>query len=230
MRRRGESLNINRCYALGGLISPVMANVYLHYVLDIWFDKVVKKNCRGSATMIQYADDVVFCFYCRTDAERFYTGIKERLAKFCLELSEEKTKVIPFGREAGKDAKPFDFLGFTFYGGKSRKGAFTVKLHTSTKKLIAKRKAVKAWLRENMHTPVAYMIEALNRKLQGHYNYYGVTHNSKKMVGFYQYVKWQLRRTLKRRSQRDKTNWDKLNKIFERFPILKPNIIVNILE
>ena len=214
----------------GGLISPVMANVYLHYVLDIWFEKVVMKNCRGSASMIRYADDVVFCFYCKSDADRFYDKARERLAKFGLELSEDKTKVIPFGREAGNRSKCFDFLGFTFYGGKSRKGEFTVKLHTSTKKLKAKRIAVKAWLKENMHTPVSPLVETLNRKLRGHYNYYGVTHNGKKMVDFYQYVKWQLLRTLKRRSQRDKTNWEKLNRIFEYNPIIKPSIRVNIWD
>jgi hypothetical protein len=207
-----------------------MANVYLHYALDIWFDKAVKKNCRGTATMIRYADDVVFWFCCRNDAYRFYNSLKQRLAKFGLELSEEKTRVIPFGKEAGERAQTFDFLGFTFISGKNRKGGFTVKLHTSKKKLKAKRQAVKAWLRANMHTPVAQLIQRLNQKLRGHYNYYGVTHNAKKMVDFYQYVKWQLLRTLKRRSQRDKTNWDKLKRILERFPILKPRVRVNIWE
>lgn len=227
---QGELRETDKGVPQGGSISPVMANVYLHYTIDMWFDKSVRKQCCGSASMVRYADDVVFCFYCRSDAERFYGSLKRRLAKFGLEVSEDKTRIIPFGREAGKHAPTFDFLGFTFYGGKNRKGRFTVKLQTSKKKLKAKRQAVKAWLRENMHTPVAKLIERLNRKLRGHYNYYGVTHNSKKMVDFYQYVKWQLLRTLKRRSQRDKTNWDKLDSIFERFPILLPRVSVNIWE
>jgi len=147
-----------------------------------------------------------------------------------LEVAEDKTRIIPFGREAGEHAPTFDFLGFTFYGGKNRREAFTVKLQTSKKKLKAKRQAVKLWVRENMHMPVAKLIERLNMKLRGHYNYYGVTHNAKKMVDFYQYVKWQLLRTLKRRSQRDKTDWDKLNRIFEKFPILSPKVSVNIWE
>jgi len=227
---QGELEETDKGVPQGGLVSPVMANVYLHYALDMWFDKVVRKQCRGSASMVRYADDVVFCFYCRADAERFYGSLKQRLAKFGLELSENKTRIIPFGREAGKRASIFDFLGFTFYGGESRKGTFTVKLQTSKKKLKGKRQAVKAWLRENMHMPVAQLIEKLNQKLRGHYNYYGVTHNAKKMVDFYQYVKWQLLRTLKRRSQRDKTNWEKLNRILKLFPLLTPRIRVNIWE
>jgi len=227
---QGEFQETDKGVPQGGLISPVMANVYLHYALDMWFDKVVKKQCRGDASMIRYADDVVFCFYCREDAYRFYNSLRQRLAKFGLEVAEDKTRIIPFGREGGARAPTFDFLGFTFYGGKNRKGAFTVKLQTSKKKLRAKRQVVKAWLRENMHTPIAKLIERLNRKLRGHYNYYGVTHNAKKMVDFYQYVKWQLLRTLKRRSQRDKTNWDKLSQILKRFPILLPKITVRIWE
>lgn len=227
---QGEFQETDKGVPQGGLISPVMANVYLHYALDMWFDKVVKKDCRGNAAMIRYADDVVFCFYCRKDAQRFYESLKQRLAKFGLELSGEKTRVIPFGREAGVSAQTFDFLGFTFYGGKSQKGQFTVKLQTSKKKLKMKRQAVKTWLWENMHVPAAQLIEKLNQKLRGHYRYYGVTHNAKKMTDFYQYVKWLLLRTLKRRSQRDKTNWDKLNSIFKRFPILLPKIHVNIWE
>jgi len=230
MVENGEFQETDKGVPQGGSISPVMANVYLHYALDMWFDKAVKKQCQGKASMIRYADDVVFCFNCRNDAERFYDSVRERLARFGLELSEDKTRIIPFGREAGEHAPTFDFLGFTFYGGKSRKGEFTVKLQTSKKKLKAKRQAVKAWLRANMHLPIARLIENLNRKLRGHYNYYGVTHNAKKMVDFYQYVKWQFLRTLKRRSQRDKTNWDKLNSIFKRFPMLLPHVSVNIWE
>ena len=177
----GRFLETDKGVPQSGSISPVLANVYLHYALDMWFDKVVKRQCRGDAAMIRYADDAVFCFYCKSDALRFYAGLKERLAKFGLELSEDKTVIIPFGKEAGENAPPFDFLGFSFYGGRNRKGGFTVKLHTR-----------------------------------------------KKMVDFYQYVKWQLLRTLKRRSKRDKTNWDKLNRIFEKFPLLRPKVSVNI--
>ncbi|MDR2981653.1 MAG: hypothetical protein LBV12_05335, partial [Puniceicoccales bacterium] len=151
----GKLLKTDKGVPQGGSISPVLANVYLHYALDMWFEKVVKKACRGTASMIRYADDVAFCFYRRSDAVRFYASLQKRLAKFGLEISEEKTRIIPFGREAGEHAQPFDFLGFSFFGGKSRKGNFTVKLHTSKKKLKAKRQAAKIWLRQNMHTPVA---------------------------------------------------------------------------
>jgi len=227
---QGQFQDTDKGVPQGGSISPVMANVYLHYAVDMWFDKAVKRQCRGCATMTRFADDVVFCFTGREDAERFYVSLKQRLAKFGLELSEEKTRIIPFGQEAGDSAQTFDFLGFTFYGGKSRKGFFTVKLHTSKKKLKAKRQVVKVWLWEHMHVPVAQLIEKLNRKLRGHYNYYGVTHNAKKMMDFYQYVEWQLMRTLRRRSQRDRMNWEKFRRILERFPLLLPRVRVNIWE
>jgi group II intron reverse transcriptase/maturase len=228
MMEKGEFQETDKGVPQGGLISPVMANVYLHYSLDIWFDKVVKKNSRWSANMIRYADDIVFCFVNKQEAEKFYANLKQRLAKFGLELSEEKTRIIPFGKEAGEEATSFDFLGFTFYSGKNSKGVPTVKLHTSKKKLKEKRIAAKSWLRENMHTPVKLLIERLNRKLRGHYNYYGVTHNIKKMTDFYRYILGQLLCTLRRRSQKHKMNWDKYNSILERFPIIQPRIKINI--
>jgi len=225
---QGEYQETDKGVPQGGLISPVLANVYLHYAIDMWFDISVRKQCQGGASMIRYADDVVFCFTNEQDAYWFYDSLKQRLAKFGLEVAEDKTKIIQFDRRSGKMSQTFDFLGFTFYLGDNRQGKPTVKLQTSKKKLKAKRIAVKEWLRANMHTPIAILIKRLNQKLRGHYNYYGVTHNSKKMVDFYQYVKWQLLRTLKRRSQRDKTNWDKLSRILEKFPILIPKVRVNI--
>ena len=114
----GQFQDTDKGVPQGGSISPVLANVYLHYALDMWFDKVVRKHCQGGASMIRFADDVVFCFTCREDAERFYVSLRQRLAKFGLELSENKTKIIRFGRNAEESAQTFDFLGFTFYGGK----------------------------------------------------------------------------------------------------------------
>jgi group II intron reverse transcriptase/maturase len=212
----------------GGLISPVMANVYLHYVIDLWFDRLIRKNCKGYAEMVRYADDTVFCFKWKEDAERFYEAFKTRLAKFGLEVAEDKTKIIKFGKWAGKEAGTFDFLGFTVISGKSRNGRFKPTFHTSKKKLKAKRQSVKLWLHENMHIPVATLIAKLNLKLKGHYNYYGVSGNSKKIVDFHQYVNWQLWKTLRRRSQRDKTNWASLNQIFKYNPIALPRICVNL--
>ena len=183
----------------GGLISPVLANVYLHYVIDMWFAVSVTRWSRGRAEMVRYADDVVFCFENEGDARGFYEALKERLKKFNLELSEEKSKIIKFGRNAGDDGGKFDFLGFTHITGKSRKGTFCVKRITSQKKLKAKRQVVKKWLRENMHLHIKVLIAKLNRKLQGHYNYYGIIGNYDAMSGFREYVLARLKDTLDRR-------------------------------
>jgi len=210
----------------GGLCSPVMANVYLHYVLDMWFELRVKKQSRGMAEMVRYADDFVCCFQYEDDARNFYEALKERLAKFGLELSENKSQIIKFGRFAGDDAGTFDFLGFTAISIKSRSGKYTVKYQTSKKKLKAKRANVKKWLRENMHTPIVELIKKLNVKLRGHYNYYGLSHNFGKMQGFKQYVGRTLFKVLNRRGGKRKLNWDKFGRIMEHNPLLSPKITV----
>jgi len=226
LRRGGESLNINRCCALGGLCSPVMANVYLHYVLDVWFEVRVKKQSRGMAEMVRYADDFVCCFQYEDEARNFYEALKVRLAKFGLELSEGKSQIIKFGRYAGKDAGTFDFLGFTAISGKSRSGKYTVKYQTSKKKLIAKRANIKKWIRGNMHTPIGELIKKLNIKLRGHYNYYGLSHNFRKMQGFKLYVERTLFKALNRRGGKRKLNRDKFRRILEHNPLLSPKITV----
>lgn len=145
----------------GGSASAVLANIYLHYALDLWFEKVVRKQCRGEAYMVRYADDTVFCFQYKSDAEAFYRELPERLGKFGLEIAPEKSKMIAFGRFASQEAekndtgKPetFDFLGFTHYCGKSRRGSFRVKRQTSRKKFKAALIRIKEWLRLNMHEP-----------------------------------------------------------------------------
>jgi group II intron reverse transcriptase/maturase len=208
----------------GGLISPVLANVYLHYVLDMWFDVSVKKKLKGEGYMVRYADDFVMCFQYEDDARRTYEALKQRLAKFGLELSEEKSKTIKFGRFAGKEAGKFDFLGFTFITSKSRNGKYMVVKITSQKKLKVKRQKVKKWIKENMHMPVKELIKRLNLKLKGHYNYYGLSHNMKRMQNFYEYTKRQLKLRLSRRSQKGKITWAKFEKILEYNPLLQPYI------
>ncbi|MGN1156287.1 MAG: group II intron reverse transcriptase/maturase, partial [Agathobacter sp.] len=141
----------------GGVISPILANVYLHYVLDLWFEKVVRKQCEGQAYMVRYADDFVCCFQHKREAIQFYESLKLRLKKFNLEIAEDKTKVIPFGRFAENNAKrtgngkpaTFDFLGFTHYCGKSKQGKFRVKRKSSRKKVQGKLKESKEWLKSN---------------------------------------------------------------------------------
>jgi group II intron reverse transcriptase/maturase len=212
----------------GGLCSPVMANVYLHYVLDMWFEVKVKKTSRGMAEIVRYADDFVCCFQYEEDARNFYEALKDRLAKFGLELSEDKSQIIKYGRFAGDEAGTFDFLGFTIVSGKSRSGKFTVKYRTSEKKLKAKRVKVKEWIWQNMHTPIGELIKKLNVKLRGHYNYYGLSHNFKKMNGFYRYVERTLFKTLNRRGGKRRLNWDMFGKILEHNPLLTPKITVSL--
>jgi group II intron reverse transcriptase/maturase len=222
----GEFTETDSGVPQGGLCSPVMANVYLHYVLDMWFEVRVKKASRGMAEIVRYADDFVCCFQYEDDARNFYEALKVRLAKFGLELSEDKSKIIKFGRFAGDDAKTFDFLGFTHVSGKSRNGKFVVKYRTSEKKLKAKRVKVKIWLRQNMHIPIGELIKKLNAKLRGHYNYYGLSHNFKKMNGFYKYVERTLFKVLNRRGGKRKMNWDMFSKVKEHNPLLLPTITV----
>jgi group II intron reverse transcriptase/maturase len=222
----GDFTETDRGVPQGGLCSPIMANVYLHYVIDMWFEKRVKKTAYGECAMVRYADDIVFCFQYENDARNFYEVLKERLAKFGLELSEEKSKIVKFGRFAGKDAGRFDFLGFTAVTSKSRYGKFLTKFLTSEKKLKVKRLKVRKWIREYMHIPIDVLTRKLNQKLRGHYNYYGLSHNIKKLLGFYRYVTYELFKALKRRSNDSKIDWERFNKIMVYNPLLKPKITV----
>jgi group II intron reverse transcriptase/maturase len=210
----------------GGICSPVMANVYLHYVLDMWFEIRMKKTSQGMAEIVRYADDFVCCFQYEEDARNFYKALKERLAKFGLEIAEDKSNIIKFGRNAGNDGGKFDFLGFTFVGGKSRHGKFTVKPQTSEKKLKSKRVKARAWIRQNMHAPIGTLVSKLNTKLRGHYNYYGVSHNYNKLMGFYHYNAYELFKALNRRGGKKKMTWYKFWKVMEYTPLLRPSITV----
>jgi len=220
----------------GGNMSPILANVYLHYVLDLWFDVAVKKGSRGEAYLTRYADDFVACFQYKEDAYTFYQALKERLGEFGLELSESKTRIIEFGRFAEEnrdkrgDGKPetFDFLGFTHYCSKSVNGKYRVKRKTSRKKLKNKLRAAKTWLRKNMQMSVIHLIGKLNTKLIGHYRYYGITDNSKMLDNFRYRVIKMMFKVLNRRSQRKSYNKDKFEQLLKKYPIVKPKIYVNI--
>ncbi len=219
----------------GGLISPVCANVYLHYVLDIWFDKVVKKQCKGEAHIVRYADDFICMFQYENEANAFYAALEARLKKFNLELAKEKSKIIRFGRFAKQhsaDGKTdtFDFLGFTHINGETRTGKYTVLHRTSKKKLKAKKQIVKEWLKENLHGKPSDTIERLNRKLVGHYRYYGISGNYEGLLKFYRYIRIALYKILTRRSQRAYLTWRRYRMLLEKHPIAEPRIYVNIWE
>ena len=221
----GKYYDVDKGVQQGGPISPVLANVYLHYAVDMWFVETVGKRSKGRAEMVRYADDMVFCFENEGDAKDFHGALRERLRKFNLELSEEKSKTIRFGRNAGSESGKFDFLGFTHIAGKSRKGTFCVKRTTSQKKLKSKRRIVKMWLRENMHMPVKRLIMKLNRKLQGHYNYYGIIGNYAAMHGFREYVLDRLKATLNRRGASKKLTEEAFRKLIAANPVVMPRIV-----
>jgi len=210
----------------GGNLSPVLANVYLHYALDLWFAKVVKPRMKGKAFLQRYADDFIAEFEFESDAKKFYEVLPKRLGKFGLEVAQEKTRIIPFGNSQSHEN--FDFLGFTFINGKTRKGNYTVIIATSAKKLKAKKLAVKEWIKKQMHKPVDEIIYHLNRKLVGHYHYYGINGNTKAINKFRLYCIKRLFRALQRRGQRHRLNWDKFRRIMEFHPVANARVYVQI--
>lgn len=213
----------------GGVISPVLANVYLHYVLDLWFELYVKIKCKGGAYLIRYCDDFVCCFEKEEDAKMFYEELKDRLKKFDLELAEDKSRIIPFGNNDSKEK--FDFLGFTHVNGVNRKGKYKLVHHTSGKKSKAKKQAVKLWLKESVRIyNTTYLMKKLNIKLQGTFRYYGVSDNYDWMLKFRKYVIYQLHEQLCRRSQKGKITWEKFYKILEYNPIVMPKIYHSMWE
>jgi RNA-directed DNA polymerase len=202
----------------GAVISPLLANIYLHYVLDQWVEAWRKKVARGDVVIVRYADDFVMGFQERAEAERFLAESQERLRKFGLELHPEKTRLIAFGRKAEDDwrrrggSKPetFDFLGFTHSCGRNRRGYFLVQRETAGKRMRAKLKAVKQQLRIRMHAPVAETGKWLRLVVQGYFNYHAVPGNSRRLRAFRDGVKrlwWQV---LRRRGQRRPWTWDRL--------------------
>lgn len=219
----------------GGLISPVCSNVYLHYVLDMWFDKVVKKQCKGEAHIVRYADDFICMFQHENEANAFYEALESRLKKFNLELAKDKSKIFRFGRfakqhSANGKTDSFDFLGFTHINGETLTGKYTVLHRTSKKKLKAKKQNVKEWLKENIHGKPSDTIELLNKKLVGHFRYYGISGNYEGLLKFYRYIRIALYKTLTRRSQRAYLTWRRFRMLLEKHPIEEPRIYVNIWQ
>jgi len=189
----------------GGIISPVLANVYLHYALDLWFEKVVKPRCKGKATIIRYADDWVCAFQLREEAEKFYRELPKRLKKFNLETAPDKTRTLRFSRFHSTMRRRFTFLGFEFFWKEGREGTPRVKRRTARKKLQSAVKRMKEWIRSNRSLPFRDFFKTLNAKLRGHYNFYGVKGNFLSLKVFFKgsmniVFKWLNRRGGKRRS------------------------------
>lgn len=210
----------------GGIVSPILANVYLHYALDLWFERVVEPRCQGQAILIRYADDYVCAFQYRGEAERFYRVMPQRLAKFGLEVAPEKTRVLRFSRFHPGLRRRFAFLGFELYWARDRRGDLRVMKRTARKKLQQARRRMKLWIKANRHLPGRQFIQALNRKLVGHYNYFGLRSNEAALNSFYHYTiacafKWLNRRGGKRRS----FHWATFKAALKRLGVARPRIV-----
>ena len=220
----GKTLHPETGTPQGGVISPILANVYLHYALDMWFQKVVIPHCHGQAYLIRFADDFVCAFEYEEDARRFYEVLGKRLGKFGLELSAEKTQIIPFSAKA-LGMSSFDFLGFEFRWGKDRKGKPHVDKRTARKSLRKSQKRLSLWCKGNRHRKIPELFKALNAKLRGYYNYFGVYGNLSSLNTFYLYAVRALWKYLNRRSQRKSYNWAGFKQLMELFDIAKPRIV-----
>jgi len=216
----------------GQVISPLMANIYLHYVLDEWFETVVKPRLKGEAYEVRYADDFILCFQYREDAEKVMEVITKRFAKYGLKLHPDKTRLMEFGREAlakserpgGPKAATFDFLGFTHICKRSRKGKFAIHVRTMRKRFKRSLKKVTAWCQKHRHDPVGGQQEALNRMLQGHYQYYGRPTNYRSLWQFFRSIRRIWKKWLNRRSRSRILNWTKFAHLLTRHPLLRPRI------
>jgi group II intron reverse transcriptase/maturase len=211
----------------GGIISPLLANVYLHYALDLWAHQWRKQNARGEVRLVRYADDLVICFQHEQDAFAMHTALAERLAKFSLELHPEKTRLLRFGRFAQRDSvldgrkrpETFDFLGFTHICARDPDGKFRLVRRTSRRKRTAKLAALKEEIERRKHHRVVEQHAWLNQVLRGHYNYYGVPGNFRALASFRHQVRYSWHRALQRRSQRARWTQAKHGAFDARFPL-----------
>ena len=208
----------------GGVISPVLANIYLHYILDIWFEKVVKEQTEGQSMIISYADDFVCAFQYKRDAEKFMISLKRRLKKFNLELSKEKTRLVKFTRFKKQESGSFDFLGFTYRWETSRKGKDIITHKTSKKKFTKSVETIKKWIKEQRNCRLRKMMEKINVKLRGYYNYYGVIGNWKRLKEMGTIVEKLLYKWLNRRSQRRSFNYKEFKEKMKLYNLQKPFI------
>ena len=215
------------CNIVGGVISPLLSNIYLHEVLDEWFVKQVKPRMRGKTAIVRFADDAVLLFERREDLERVMEVLPKRFAKYGLTMNERKTNVIRFlppGRRDGGTPQPVNFLGFTHYWGKSRRGNWVVKRKTQKERLARAVKAVAVWCKRHRHDPVSEQQQALNAKLRGHYAYYGITPNSRSLQAFWEQVKRVWFKWLNRRSRTRHMHWGTFNLLLKRYPLERPRI------
>lgn len=215
----------------GGVVSPLLSNIYLHYVLDEWFCGEIQPLLTGKSFIVRFADDFVLGFESPADAIRVMDVLPKRFTKFGLELHPEKTKIVNLLSKRGEGDRSFDFLGFTHYLGKSRKGKVVLKRKTSSKKFTQSLNKIYDWIKSNRHRKLKELISELNVKLRGHYNYYGITFNNKAINGFYYQARRILHKWLNRRGGKKVWNWERYNKLTtEWLPLLRPKIYHSMLK
>jgi len=222
LERDGKILHPHSGTPQGGVISPILANIYLHYVLDLWFQKRVKPNTDGQAHIVRYADDFVCAFQYRHEAQRFYRELPKRLAEFGLKVAPDKTQIHRFSRFRPTRTRRFTFLGFEFYWEADSKGTARVWRRTSRKKLRAGLKACKDWLKEHRHVPLPKLMGTMRRKVQGHFNYFRAIGNLASLWTFHREMGKLLYKWLNRRSQRRSLTWEGLNRVLEAYRVPTP--------
>lgn len=224
----GRYVRIDKGTPQGGVLSPMLANIYLHFVLDLWFEKVVKKRVRGFVQMVRYADDFIVCFQYEEDAREFERWLKERLCKFGLQLSGEKSRIIEFGRCVWlktKKVNTFDFLGFTHYCGKSRSGKFKLGRKTARDRFRRGLSMINEWLKRVRNLmEMKEWWKILRCKMMGHYRYYGIAGNMRSLNRYYWRVKRLAYKWINRRSQKKGYSWERFCRFLEFNPLPKPRI------
>jgi len=219
--------------AQGSVLSPLLGNVYLHYALDLWFETEVRPRLRGRATLIRYADDFVIGFEHEEDARRVMAVLGKRLGRFGLTLHPDKTRLLPFrrppaGQKNGKGSASFDFLGFTLYWARSRRGHWGMACKTRRASLRRAIQSVTDWCHRHRHLPVQVQHAALTRRLRGHFNYFGVSGNFRSLLLLVQATRRAWYKWLCRRSQRKRLNWERLADLLDQHPLPRPRITVRI--
>lgn len=219
----------------GGVVSPLLANMFLHYVLDLWFHQEVRPRLRGLAFLIRYADDFVIGFGDPEDARRVMEVLPKRFGKYGLTVHPDKTRLVPFqspsnGTHGGKGEpasgrETFDFLGFTHYWGKSRKGYWVVKRKTASNRLSRAVRNIATWCRLNRHLPIGEQQRKLNQKIRGHCAYYGLTGNGLALARFHYQVGRSWRKWLNRRNRERTITWDVFTRILQRFPLAPVRVV-----
>jgi group II intron reverse transcriptase/maturase len=219
----------------GGVISPLAANVYLHYVLDEWFDRIVKPRLRGQAHLVRYADDLVMVFEREDDARRVLAVLAQRCAKYGLTIHPDKTRLIDFRQPSDSRANPrrcksgtFDLLGFTHYWSRSRRGVPIVKRKTASSRLTRSVRVLSRWCRGHRHDPISQQHAVLSQKIRGHYAYFGITGNGASLKNFLFLVQRTWHRWLNRRHRKRSMDWAKFNRLLQRFPLPSVRVVHSI--